>query len=98
MPGCEYVITLEPGDFSGSTAEELDFSPETVGEWSDFFAKATLEFNVNHYDYDMDPEELCGMLIEKGISGGMNVDELSQDRWYFDAITGEVELYIVPGV
>lgn len=99
MPGCEMKISLEPGDFIDDTDKEtLDRIPTDTAGWTAFFSRASLSFHVNHYDYGMDPEDLCRKLMERGISGSMNADEYDSDRWNFHADTGETELYRRPGV
>ena len=98
MPGCKMEISLEPGDYRDAAPEELEKVPENMEEWAAFFSRASLSFNVNHWDYKQEPEEICEKLMERGISGNMNADEWNSDRWYFRADTGETELYRRPGV
>lgn len=98
MPGCVTEISLEPGDYREASEEELKKVPESKEEWTTFFDRAELSFNVNHWDYYDDPKELCSKLMDRGISGEMNNDEHYEDRWIMDAKNEKLELYIRPGV
>ena len=98
MPGGETEISFEPGSYMEASEEELQKVPDSKEEWTEVFFRASLSFNVNHWDYYDDPEELCRELMDRCISGEMNRDEWYEDRWIMDAKNRKFELYIRPGV
>ena len=98
VPGGEYVITIEPGDWIDATDEELAGSLGTEEERIEFFYRADAYFSVNFWDFDLDGNELANELMNRQISGKMNNDEYNSAEWILNAKDGKVEFYVYPGV
>ena len=98
IPDCEAEISLEPGGLLGNDLSEFaDFS-ENAETRQAFFSEAQLYISVNYWEFGVDPLELCDQLISRQLSGALAVDQYGEDTYQFDAASGEVSLYIMPGV
>ena len=98
LPGCEYEVSLEPGDLL--EAEFGDFADFSANEATRraFFARTKLSFRVNYWDFDVDPWELCDQLMARQISGEMLANQTGGDAYILDAETGKATYYKQPGV
>ena len=98
LPDCEAAISLEPGGLIGRDLSEFaDFS-ENADTRQAFFSEAQLYISVNYWELGADPLELCDQLMARQLSGALAVDQYGEDTYQFNAVSGEVSLYIMPGV
>ena len=98
VPGCTAEISLEPGTLLGDDLSGFaDFSANADTRLS-FFSEAQLSITVDFWDFDVEPLTLCDKLMSRQISGEMAVDQYGEDTYQFDAVSGEVSLYKMPGV
>ena len=98
VPGCTAEISLEPGTLLGDDLSGFaDFSQNAEMRLV-FFSGARLYISVNYWEFSVDPLKLCDQLMSRQISGEMAVDQYGEDTYQFDAVSGEVSLYKMPGV
>ena len=98
VPGCTAEISLEPGTLLGDDLSGFaDFS-QNAEMRLEFFSGARLYISVNYWEFSVDPLKLCDQLMSRQISGEMAVDQYGEDTYQFDAVSGEVSLYKMPGV
>ena len=98
VPGCTAEISLEPGTLLGDDLSGFaDFSQNAEMRLV-FFSGARLYISVNYWKFSVDPLKLCDQLMSRQISGEMAVDQYGEDTYQFDAVSGEVSLYKMPGV
>ncbi len=96
LPGSELEMSLEPGSLIDSDLSEFVSFDEDTAVRQKFFAEADLYIKVNFWESGKDAQELCGELMNRGISGRLASDEYGRDVYRLNAATGEAKFESMP--
>lgn len=98
VPGGEYEISLEPQQLIDADLSVYADFADNAETRRDFFAKASLTFKVNFWDFNVDPLDLSYQLIDRQISGMMTAKDTGPDYYEIDAVNGTAKFVQVPEV